>query len=46
VQKRVTPDEWAKFATASKVTKIRTDEQPKPCSIFCKKTTLFVGQRN
>jgi len=26
--KRATPEEWAKFATASKVTKIMRDEQP------------------
>jgi len=28
--KRATPDEWAKFATASKVKKIMRDKQPKP----------------
>jgi len=27
--KRATPDEWAKFATASKVSKIKKDEQAK-----------------
>jgi len=36
--KRVTPEEWAKFATASKVTKIMRDEQPK---LFCKEHILL-----
>jgi len=42
--KRATPEEWAKFATASKVTKIMRDEQPKPLFTLLQRT-LFVEQR-
>jgi len=42
--KRATPDEWAKFGTSLKVTKIIRDEQFKPLIHFQLKT-LFVEQR-
>jgi len=43
--KRTTPEaEWAKFATASKVTKIMRDEQPKLLFTLLQRT-LFVEQR-
>jgi len=40
----VTPEQWAKFATASKVTKIMRDEQPKPLFTLLQRA-LFVEQR-
>jgi len=42
--KRATPEEWAKFATASKVTKNMRDEQPKPLFTLLQRT-LFGEQR-
>jgi len=42
--KRVSPEECAKFATASKVTKIMRDEQPKQLFTLLQRT-LFVEQR-
>jgi len=42
--KRATSEEWAKFATASKVTKIMRDEQPKPLSNLLQRP-LFIEQR-
>jgi len=42
--KRATPEEWAKFATASKVTNIMRDEQLKPLFTLLQRT-LFVEQR-
>jgi len=42
--KRATLDEWAKFGTGSKVTKVIRDEQPKKLYNLLQ-NTLFVEQR-
>jgi len=42
--KEANPEEWAKFATASKVAKIMRDEQPKPFITLLQRT-LFDEQR-
>jgi len=43
MRKRATPNEWAKFATASKVTKIIRDEQPKPLFLLCQESGVMVN---